>query len=69
MIAPGKPILSTQELAAILGKDPSTLRRRAATCPAFRRCIVYRTAHSTDWSVQRLREEGILEGSDPKGRP
>lgn len=59
MIA-GKHILSTPELAAILGKSASTLWRRSSTDPKYRKCVLRRTAHSTEWSVQRLRDEGIL---------
>lgn len=57
---PGRAILSTPELAAELGKARSTVWLLSVDDPVFRNAVVRRTRRSTWFSVQRLRDAGIL---------
>jgi hypothetical protein len=58
-VNPNAAILTTRELAEVLGVCPSTVRT-LSNDPAWSSCVVRRTKHSTWWSVQRLRDAGLI---------
>lgn len=58
-------ILTTSELATELNLSRSTVWHLSVHDPLWRTFVVRRTAHSTWWSVQRLREAGILTKPEP----
>lgn len=54
------PLLSTHQLAELLGKHQSTIHDWSWNNPKFAACVVTRKKRSTWWSTRRLREAGLL---------
>ncbi len=54
-------ILTSPELAKVMGVARNTLWRWACKDPRLNQCVLRRTKCSTYWSVQRLVDNGFLK--------
>lgn len=53
-------LLKSKDLAALLGICRSSLHKWSGEDARLAGCIFRQTSHSTWWSVQKLRDRGIL---------